>query len=104
MLNTKKGKARFLKMDIFKKKLWYTYVGDPYSAIELTLDRVKTIITLNKEGTLPEKLEDFIIEQKTKTKDFDNIIGQDNINRFDNKNKKTKNKKRKGKYKRNKKQ
>ena len=104
ILNTKKDKARFLKMDIFKKKLWYTYVGNPYSAIELTLDRVKTIIKLNEEGTLPEKLEDFIIEQKVKTHDFENVIGQDNINRFDNKNKKTKNKKRKFRYKRNKKQ
>jgi cell fate regulator YaaT (PSP1 superfamily) len=98
MLKTKKDKARFLKMDIFKKKLWYTYVGDPYSSIELTLERVKTIITLNEEGTLPEKLEDFIMEQKTKTNDFENVIGQDNINRFDNKNKK-----RKGKNRRNKK-
>ena len=104
MLNTKKDKARFLKMDIFKKKLWYTYVGDPYSAIELTLDRVKTIIKLNEEGTLPEKLEDFIIEQKVKPHDFENVIGQDKINRFDNKNKKTKNKKRKFRDKRNKKQ
>ena len=91
-------------MDIFKKKLWYTYVGDPYSAIELTLDRVKTIIKLNEEGTLPEKLEDFIIEQKVKTKDFENVIGQDNINRFDNKKSKTKKSKRKFKHRRNKKQ
>ena len=91
-------------MDIFKKKLWYTYVGDPYSSIELTLDRVKTIITLNEEGTLPEKLEDFIIEQKTKTKDFENVIGQDNINRFDNKKSNRKKNKRKFKNKRNKKQ
>jgi hypothetical protein len=84
--------------------LWYTYVGNPYSAIELTLDRVKTIIKLNEEGTLPEKLEDFIIEQKVKTKDFENVIGQDNINRFDNKKSKTKKSKRKFKHRRNKKQ
>ena len=90
MLKTKKDKARFLKMDIFKKKLWYTYLSDPYSAIELTLDRAKTIITLNKEGELPEKLEDFVIEQRTKKKDFENVIGQDNISRFDKKNKKNK--------------
>ena len=91
-------------MDIFKKKLWYTYVSDPYSSIELTLDRVKTIITLNKEGTLPEKLEDFIMQQKTKTKDFENVIGQDNINRFDNKKSNRKKNKRKFKNKRKQKQ
>ena len=99
MLKTKKDKARFLKMDIFKKKLWYTYLSDPYSAIELTLDRVKTIITLNKEGELPEKLEDFVIEQRTKKKDFENVIGQDNISRFDKKNKKHKKNKRRFKHK-----
>jgi len=103
-LKTKKDKAKFLKMDIFKKKLWYSYMGDPFSAIELTLERAKAIIKLNKEGTLPEKLEDFIIEEKTKTKEFENVVGQDNINRFDTKNKKKKKAKRKFKHKRHKKQ
>ena len=79
-------------------------MGDPFSAIELTLARAKAIIKLNKEGTLPEKLEDFIIEEKTKTKEFENVVGQDNITRFDNKNKKNKKAKRKTKYKRHKKQ
>ena len=55
--------AKFLKMDIFKKKLWYSYLSDPFSAIELTLDRAKTIIKLNEEGKKPEKLEDFVIEE-----------------------------------------
>ena len=104
MLKTKKDKARFLKMDIFKKKLWYTYLSDPYSAIELTLDRAKTIITLNKEGELPEKLEDFVIEQRIKKKDFEDVIGQDNISRFDKKNKKHKKNKRRFKHKKQKRQ
>lgn len=104
ILKTKKDKARFLKMDIFKKKLWYSYLTDPFSAIELTLERVNTIIKLNEEGNQPEKLEDFVIEPKVKIKDFENVVGQDNINRFDNKNKKKKKPKRKFKNKRQKKQ
>lgn len=104
MLKTKKDNARFLKMDIFKKKLWYTYLSDPYSAIELTLDRAKTVITLNKEGELPEKLEDFVIEQRIKKKDFKNVTGQDNISRFDKKNKKHKKNKRRFKHKKQKRQ
>ena len=83
ILKTKQDKAKFLKMDIFKKKLWYTYLKDPYSSIELTLERVKTIIMLNKDGKSPDKLEDFIIEKNIKKKDFQNVIGEDNINRFD---------------------
>ena len=104
MLKTKKDKAKFLKMDIFKKKLWYSYLAEPFSAIELTLDSAKTIIKLNKEGKQPEKLEDFIIEEKIKAKDFENVVGQDNISRFDNKNKKKKKIKRKYKNTRHKKQ
>jgi len=98
-LKTKKDKAKFLKMDIFKKKLWYTYLKDPYSSIELTLERVKAIIMMNKDGKFPDKLEDFIIEKNTKKKDFQNVIGEDNINRFDKKGNNKKERKRKFKNK-----
>ena len=104
LLKTKKDKARFLKMDIFKKKMWYVYMGDSFNLIELTLERVKEIITLNKEGTLPDKLEDFVVEEKIKVQDFENGMGQDNINRFDKKSQKKKKNKRRFKHKRHKKQ
>ena len=104
MLRTKKDKAKFLKMDIFKKKLWYSYLTEPFSAIELTLDKTKTIIKLNQEGKHPEKLEDFVVEEKVKTKSFEDVVGRDNINRFDKKTKKKKNSKTKFKNKRQKKQ
>ncbi|MBC8265365.1 MAG: hypothetical protein H8E84_00180 [Flavobacteriales bacterium] len=102
ILKTKKEKARFLKMDIFKKKIWY--INDSYNIVELTLERANEIIALNKEGTIVEKLEDFVTEQNTKVKDFENAIGQDNINRFDKQNKKRKHKKKRHQHKRHKKQ
>lgn len=101
ILKTKKDKARLLKMDIFKKKLWYSYMGEPFSSVELTLEKAKKIIKLNKEGARPKKLEDFMVEEKTK--EFEDVVGQDNISRFDNKNKKDKKAKRKTKHKRHKK-
>jgi len=104
LLKTKKDKARFLKMDIFKKKMWYVYMGDSFNLIALTLETVKEIITLNKEGTLPDKLEDFVVEEKIKVQDFENGMGQDNINRFDKKSQKKKKNKRRFKHKRHKKQ
>ena len=84
-LKSKKGKASFFKMDIFKRLMWYVYEDrNSGGIIELPLDRVKEIIALNKNGEEPETIElkNIVLEEKI---DFENVIGQDSINRFDNK-------------------
>jgi len=102
ILKTKKDKARFFKIDIFKRKMWFIYMNDSFTIIELSLKSVKEIIKRNKQGKLPEKLEEFVEEKQSKKFDFDNIIGQDNLTRFDKKQKKRKkNKKRTKNKKRN---
>ncbi len=84
-LQTKLGNANHQKTDTFKKMMWYTVEGDPTNNfIGLKIDRVKEIIELNKKGTIVESLEGFVekivIEKQP---DFDNVVGQDSLTRFD---------------------
>ncbi|PCI32623.1 MAG: hypothetical protein COB60_09165 [Flavobacteriaceae bacterium] len=102
MLNTDKGKAVFIKMDIFKELLWYTYKDDRSKWFKLTLEQVQEIIELNKENEKVASLEEFDAENSvvhTKV-DFENVVGQDSLTRFDapkrtrnKRNKRNKNKK-----------
>ena len=94
ILDTENGSAYYHKSDILQGIMWYSF--DSRSAVNLTpvkIDRVQEIIELNKKNikvaTLNE--EDFSIKP---TLDFDNIVGQDSLTRFD---KKKKSKKRKSK-------
>mgnify|MGYP001271907873 CR=1 FL=1 len=86
-LHTKKGSAHFIKMDIFQRRMWFAY--EDYSAggiVELSLDRVHEIIETNKAGKKPEKLEDFLEKTaRAPVADYENVVGQDSIDRFDSK-------------------
>lgn len=104
-LQTEKGIAVFQKMDIFKEQIWYTYKGDWMNWHQLSLSSVNEIIAKNKKNEKVASLEEFSLELKataTATKDliFENVVGQDSLNRFDQqKNKTNKNKKRRNRNK-----
>ena len=83
VLKTKKGDAIHQKTDIFKKLMWYTYVNDPSNFMAISVDNVIQIIEENKTGKMPEKLEDFAHISEPKT-EFENVVGQDDLTRFDN--------------------
>ncbi len=84
VLKTEKGTAVFIKMDIFKKLLWYTYKEDRSKWFKLTLDQVSEIIDLNKNNEKSASLEEYEsdIEEEV-TIDFENVVGQDSLTRFD---------------------
>ena len=93
-LKTKKGDAFMQKMDIFKRKLWYSYTSEPSNFIELPLDKVQEIIFENKKGNHPESLEMYINTFVEEPKhDYENVVGQDSITRFDKKGGRKKSKK-----------
>lgn len=104
-LQTEKGVAIFQKMDIFKEQIWYTYQGDRMNWHQLSLKSVNDIIAKNKKNEKVASLEDFSIELNANTsvnKDiiFENVVGQDSLNRFyQQKNKTNKNKKRRNRNK-----
>ncbi len=92
-LHTKKGHAIYQKMDIFKKVMWYAYLEQPSAWIELKVDRVHEIIELNKKKEEPESLEAMAnqdIAYAEITPEYENVVGQDSISRFDNKGKSNK--------------
>lgn len=94
-LETLRGLAFHQKTDIFKRILWYAYTDDPGNFIGVPVARVKQIIELNKKGEKPEAL---LTEKEkapvVKTPDYENVVGQDSLTRFDQKKKKKKKKKR----------
>lgn len=84
-LKTKKGDGFMQKMDIFRRKLWYSYTSEPSNFIELPLDKVQEIIFENKKGNHPESLEMYINKLVEEPRhDYENVVGQDSITRFDN--------------------
>ena len=93
-LKTDKGDAFFQKMDIFANKMWYSYSETPFEFVELSLERVGEIIASNKKGEKVSELknkEDLPLEP---AQDYANVVGQDDLTRFDKKNKQGNNKKR----------
>lgn len=92
LIKTKKGEAKQVKIDVFKKKIWYVYKSKDPGIFELSLKQVLQVIEDNKNGKLPLSLEELVEEKEIKKVDFKNVVGQDNINRFDKKNKKKKSK------------
>lgn len=104
-LQTEKGTAFHIKTDVFKRQLWYMYEGEAsigVGLVALSPERVQDIIKVNKSGKKPMDLKDFdssSAQIARKEPDYDNVVGQDSLNRFDNtfsKNKKRKKKKSKG--------
>jgi len=84
VLKTEKGDAEFVKMDIFKRLLWYTYKENRSKWFKLSLDQVLEIIELNKNKELGIPLEEYESEiQEVVKVDFENVVGQDSLTRFD---------------------
>lgn len=83
-LKTAKGDAFYQKMDIFGNKMWYSYFEEPGKFIELPLDRVTEILAMNAEGKSPKELidlENLVVE--IASPDYANVVGQDDLTRFD---------------------
>ncbi len=83
-LQTEKGTAVCQKTDIFKGHMWYAYEGEWMNWHKLTTDQANEIIALNSKRKKAESLEEYAEEliEDTKT-DFENVVGQDSLTRFD---------------------
>ncbi len=90
VLKSKKGNAFHQKSDVFKKLMWYSYEDQPASMMTLTVQKVKQVIEMNQKSKLPDKLENFVLLEAIEEPEtvFENVVGQDALNRFDVKKKK----------------
>ena len=98
-LRTEKGTAVCQKTDIFKGHMWYAYEGEWMNWHKITTEQANEIIALNKKNekvaSLEEYASDLIEEAKV---EFENVVGQDSLTRFDSPkpNNKRRNNRRKG--------
>ncbi|WP_299063011.1 regulatory iron-sulfur-containing complex subunit RicT [uncultured Polaribacter sp.] len=84
VLKTEKGDAVFVKMDIFKEHLWYTYKEERFKWFRLTLEQVLEIVALNKNNKKSISLEEYEADVEIIEKvDFEDAVGQDSLTRFD---------------------
>ncbi|MFI5150755.1 MAG: stage 0 sporulation family protein [Bacteroidia bacterium] len=85
-LETEKGIPFHQKTDIFRRIIFYSYRDEPDVFIPVPVARVKEIIAMNKEGKKPATL---VIHKdpgfEKKEPDFENVVGQDSLTRFDKK-------------------
>jgi len=91
-LLTEKGIAYCQKIDIFKKVLWFVYKNDSINWHTISEENVKKILKINESGKKIESLEDYSVLEIVPDINFENVVGQDSLTRFDKK-KKTKKKK-----------
>ena len=83
-LRTKKGNAVSQKTDIFKGMVWYAYEGEWMNWFMITTKDANEIIAENKKGNLVPNLEDYasdLVEEVAV--EFENVVGQDSLTRFD---------------------
>lgn len=86
-LETSQGLAVHVKADIFRRKVWYAYENARGVFIDIPVTRAKEIIAMNQSGKKPDDLRSHqqIAAPMVKEPDYQNVVGQDSINRFDKK-------------------
>ena len=89
-LKFKKGDAKFVKLDVFKKTMFYSYLDSPSDMWSLKVQSVKEVINLNKKRFIPKQIEDYIVKEIKQEAHFENASGKDNISRFQRKRKQKK--------------
>lgn len=93
-LYTEKGTAVCQKIDIFKGLMWYCYEGEWMNWHTLKTTQVHEIVSKNKAKESVASIEEYAAEHLVVEEvNFENVVGQDSLTRFDQP--VTKNKKRK---------
>ena len=85
-LFTRKGKAGHFKTDIFGGKMWFQYFDDPgTSPIPIELEDIREIMAMNDRGEKPDDLKGFAVQEVAAPEDalFGDVVGQDDLKRFD---------------------
>lgn len=80
-INTKNGEAFCQKVDIFKEIMWFAYPSNSANWYKVSVDQVKEIIALNKQGKVIDNIEDYVFEEEDTS--FHNVVAEDSLSRFD---------------------
>ncbi len=86
-LETQEGTYLFFKTDVFKRTYWYTLDSRvPSGQFGVPVERVQKIISMNRNGKKPEKLidqNDAGYGKEKPVNEYENVVGQDSLTRFD---------------------
>ena len=103
-LYTKKGVANCQKIDIFQGHLWYAYEGDWMNWHKLTAEQANKIIKANIDREPIASLEEYEVQaipDDASKPDFNHVVAEDSLTRFDkpksSNKRRNKNQRRKGK-------
>lgn len=83
-LVTQKGKAKFIKIDVFKRIIYWAYESEPGTFIPLSIERTKEILEMNEKNILPEDLSETPANLNDNMAKSETIIHQEesDLNRF----------------------
>lgn len=90
ILDTEKGRAFCIKIDVFKRKMWFAYMENSMLWHELSIDEVKELISINKKGQKAPALEEFKNTDVASVPQTSDLIQENNIDRFEKKKQKPK--------------
>lgn len=83
-LDTEKGRAFCIKIDVFKRKMWFAYIDNSVAWYDFDIELVKQLIAKNKKGEKSLPLED-LKQPDTPFQSID-LIQENNVDRFEKKN------------------
>lgn len=96
-LETKDGTYYLLKVDVFRQEMIYSSDANmAANVVTISAKRAQDIMRINKSGKKPEKLQKESAVVVTKELDFENVVGQDDLTRFDKKSRNRNNRRKKG--------
>ncbi|KNB62311.1 MULTISPECIES: stage 0 sporulation family protein [Chryseobacterium] len=84
MLDTEKGRAFCIKIDVFKKKMWFAYVDSSMAWYDFDIDLVKKLIAQNKKGERILPLEELKVPDIALPSV--DLIQENSVDRFEKKN------------------
>lgn len=85
ILDTEKGKAFCIKIDVFKKRMWFAYVENSMMWYDLDIKEVKELIAINKKGNKIIPLEDYKAQGDVSAPKSSDLIQENNLDRFEKK-------------------
>ena len=91
---TEKGWAHCVKVDVFKKEMWFAYDKGGIIWYKFSVDDIQEFLAMTAKGKKTEPLEDLAKNVEESKPDFSDVIGEDSLERFERKEKQNKKRKR----------
>ena len=82
-IETEKGRAFCIKIDVFKRKMWFAYVDHSMAWYDLDVQQVKSLIRQNQKGEKAPPLEQVVAKDVVVTSV--DLIQENNVDRFEKK-------------------